>query len=930
MQSNNDIVDKHGFIETVCGKSHKGLSKSICMTRTFRYSFVALFVAFLFYLSGTCLAQEGAVYLPASTFFERLEERHSVNVFYRSDWFYGKELNSALLERPFEEALAGVTSGLNLTFLYIEDYIVIVPSESVSDGYVSREGDMVVVGNPMELGRYSRVQVEGKVNDGETGEPLIGAMLYDEQSGLGVTTDMEGQYSLVLPVGETRIRLSYVGYEEAYYNIRVIGPGNVDFELFEYSVHIEGATVTAYRQDANIRSTQMSTVRLDPVMLKDLPGAYGERDIIRGFTLLPGIQSMGEFGTGFNVRGGDSDQNLILVEDMPLFNSSHLFGLVSIVNPDMVTEVNLMKAGIPARYGERASSIIDIRKRGSNPEKTSLRGGIGLLYSRLHLESPLFNDKASLSVGGRSSYSNWLLDRVPDQDLMNSSAGFYDLSAVFSYNLHPNHTLSVFGYQSKDDFLLAGESEHAYKSQLASMRLNSVVTPRLTSRLMAGFSRYKNEIRQPADVDPRNAFSMNSDIGYSTVKWQFDYGSDSGKQSFDFGLQGVHYSINPGDMQPLGSGSFVNGLSLDTEQGLEVAAFASGVFELSEALSAEVGLRGVWYGLMGPARIFEYRLGRPRIPENIVDTTFFPQSGTTVWSDIGLEPRVGLRLMLTEESSVKFSYNRNHQFVNLLSNTAVMAPTDVWRLSTPFTGALESNQLAIGYYKLFASQGIEVSLESYYKFLNNIVEYRDGANVLMNPYVETDLVRARGYSYGAELYLKKRAGSLTGWLSYTWSRTMRRSLAADKMFQINNNNYFPSAFDRPHNLVVNGTYRFTRRWRTNATFVYNTGRPVTYPEQVFNFQGHEAILYSDRNKYRLPDYHRLDISVTWDENLKLNARGKGSWTFSLINVYGRKNAHSVFYKKEEPSPENNQQRYSLYKMYIIGRPLPTITYNFSF
>lgn len=892
-----------------------------------------LLIAFIISISVTnSIAQNKSErFIDVDELFSRLETNSATKIFYNPTWFTGHEFSEGLVDKGLELAIAAVSSRFNLAVINVDGYIVLLPRDFLRDFQAEPllgDHQAVVVGSPLDYGRYSSAKIQGFIFDGATGEPLIGAIVYVERLGLGVSSNSDGAYSITLPAGEHKLRLSYLGYQDSYYHIKVNAPGNLNFDLFEKSVQLEGATITAFRKDENIRSTQMSTLRIDPLMMKELPGAMGEKDIIKSFTYLPGIQSMGEFGTGFNVRGGDSDQNLILVEDMPLFNSSHLFGLVSIVNPDMVTGVTLIKAGIPARYGERASSVVDIRKRGGNPQRAKLTGGVGLLYSRLHLETPLLKKKVFLSIGGRTSYSNWLLNRIPDVDLMNSSANFYDLSGVLTLNLGPKNSLSIFGYQSNDAFLLAGQAQHGYQSQIASLRLSSVFTHNLTSRFTLGVSNYANQVKQPINIQPRDAFELNSSIRYNTLKWHFDYQPAPG-WAYSFGLQAIDYDINPGRIAPLGEESYVKSLSLANENAIETALYLSSDFDISSSISAEIGIRGTWFGLMGPAKQFIYDDGFPRLPQHIIDTTFFAK-WEPAWTDFGIEPRVGLRYLLNDNSSVKLSYNRNQQFVTLISNSAVMSPTDVWRLSNEHTGAMRGDQVAIGYYRLFPSYDLELNVESYYKFLNNIVEYRDGARVLLNEHINSDLVRAKGYSYGAEFYLSKKTGTLTGWISYTWSRSLRRTDEVHEHFKINDNVYFPSSFDRPHNLVLNTTYRVTRRWRFNATFTYNTGRPVTYPEQIFEYQDQLAISYSDRNKYRLPSYHRLDISISRDENLKLNARGKGSWNFSILNIYGRKNVYSVFYKKEQPTVESRYQKYGLYKMYIIGQPLPTITYNFTF
>jgi hypothetical protein len=900
------------------------------MSSYFRFISISVLLLFFYTVSIQSFAQATLQnYLSANELILKLEQKHNVKIFYKPNWFSAHEFSERLLEQSLNEALLSIANTFSLTILNVDGYFVLIPKSILGEDRSDSEGNYSEIGNPLDFGRYAKAQVQGYIYDGTSGEPLIGAIIFDEVTGIGVSTNNLGFYSFILPAGEHKLKLSYLGYEDTHHIVKVNAPGTLNFDLFEKSLQLESAVITAYRQDANIRSTQMSIVRLDPMMLKELPGALGERDIIKSFTLLPGIQSMGEFGTGFNVRGGDSDQNLILVEDMPLFNSSHLFGLVSVVNPDMVTGVTLFKAGIPARFGERASSVVDIRKRGGNPQRAKLTGGLGLLYSRLHLETPLINRNVFLSIGGRSSYSNWLLNRIPDADLMNSSANFYDLSGVLTVNLGDKNSLSFFGYQSFDSFLLSGETQHAYQSQLASIRYNSTLSPFLTTRVTLGLSNYNNQVEQPIDVQPKNAFSLSSDISYKTLKWHFDYQPGS-NWIFDFGLQAIHYGISPGNISPLGDKSYVNTFSLKRESGLETGIYASANIEVSPKLSVDLGLRGVWYGFMGPSSVFEYKSNQPRMPQNIVDTVYYTSHWKAIWSDGGLEPRIGFRYLINDNNSLKISYNRNHQYVNLLSTSAVMSPTDVWRLSNMFTGALLSDQVAVGYFLLLPDHNIEVSIEAYLKSHSNLIEYRDGANILMNSTIESDLVNANGYSFGAEFYLTRKMGKLTGWLSYTYARSYRRTNEEFELFRINNNTYFPSNFDRPHNLVLNSSYKLTRRWRINTTFTYNTGRPVTYPEQIFEYQGHLAISYSERNKYRLPNYHRLDISISYDENLKLNARGKGSWSLSLINAYGRKNVYSVFYKKELPTPESSYRKYGLYKMYIIGRPMPTLTYNFTF
>lgn len=866
--------------------------------------------------------------IPFAGIVQLIEQKHAVRLFYKAEWTGDRKYNKQLAELPLTNAVDALIAGLELEAVYLDDLIVLVPSERpVSDRV--RIGDQIItIGDPAESGRSRNATLTGRILDGTTMEPLPGAVIYDEKTRSGSSADADGNFSLQLPVGEHTLKVSFVGYEDRYQRIRLISDGNLSFELFERSIYLDEFTVSAQRAEVNLTRTQMSIITLDSKTLKKLPGTYGEPDIIRSFSMLPGVQSIGEFGTGFHVRGGSADQNLILIEDVPIFNSSHLFGLISIVNPDMVNSVTMMKAGIPARYGERASSVIDIRLNGEIPEKTQFRGGLGLLNSRLLFETPLFNKKASLAIGGRSSYSNFLLERMPDIDLMNSEAGFYDLSAVFSAEINPKNNITLFGYQSNDRFAYAGQTDFNYSSTLASFRWNTIFSDRFTGRFSGGLSDYKYNAGETHEFSPGKDYKLNSSIVYRNLKLHFDYYPRAGR-SFDFGVQAFTYNIEPGTIGPSGEKSLVRHFSVENEQALELGAYINTQLEISDRIGAEIGLRYVHYLQLGPGKVHTYYPNLPKTPQNITDTLFFSANEVLTQYN-GFEPRVGVRFMLDETSSLKLSYNRNHQFINLVSNTTLMTPSDVWKLSDRHLKPLLSDQFAIGYFRNFLDNQLETSVEVYYKRLQNLIDYKNGASILLNPYIESDLVNANGYNYGLELYVNRRAGRINGWISYTWAVSMRRSDEVFKQDQINENMYFPSDYDRPHNLVINVNYEISRRWRLNTVFTYNTGRPVTLPEMHYGFGNHQVVYYSDRNKYRLPDYHRLDITLSYGENLRINHRGKGSWSLSVINVYGRKNPYSVFYKKDAPTEANNFKRYSTYQLYIIGRPLPTITYNFSF
>ncbi|TVR72064.1 MAG: TonB-dependent receptor [Marinilabiliales bacterium] len=879
-------------------------------------------------LSGAQMYAGKVSDIPVTEAIARLEQIHSVKIFFDSDWFRDQSVGHDIVDQPLDAAIETIIAGRGMEAVRLHGNFIILPVERMAARTVAEPGGPAVVGNPYESGKYTRAAVRGRVTDRVTGEDLIGVIVHAEDIGIGTTTNSAGEYSLEMPVGDHRLTLSYVGYESDEVNIRLISPGELDLSLLEESQLIDEVTVFARRHDSNISMTQMSMIRLDSETLYRLPVSMGERDIIRNLTLLPGIQTVGEFGTGFHVRGGSADQNLILVEGVPLFNSSHLFGLTSVINPDLVTDVTLIKGGIPARYGERSSSVTDIRLGGSNNDEFRLNGGIGLLNSRLSLEAPLPVENGYMVVGGRSSYSNWLLNRLPDEDLMNSAARFYDITGIAFVPIDNNNNIRLFGYYSHDGFAFSESADYNYASLLGSLRWNRVISQRVLSSLLAGHSGYRYNVNGASPLNPSNSYSLESGISYSNLKWNMNF-YHSPDNTFEAGLNAIHYIIEPGNLSPYGTGSTVEQLSIEPQKAVELAGYAAGDIKITNEISAEAGIRYTHYVRLGPGKIYSYQEDLPITGITVTDSTIYGNNEVMAGFG-GLEPRLSIRYQFNPSASVKMSLSRINQYINVVSNNSLPTPADVWYLSNVYQPPMISDQVAAGFFKNLFDNNVEASLEVYYKRMKNIIEPRNNASILLNSALETDLTNAKGYSYGAELYIRRLTGMLNGWVSYTYSGSYRRTTSPFRSEQINSNSYFPAGFDRPHNLVLNANLQLSRRWRLGGTFSYNTGRPVTLPELSFIHDGKLLIYFSDRNKYRLPDYHRLDLSLSFDGSLRLTRSWKSSWTISVVNVYGRKNIYSTFYERTEPSESTNYQRYSLYSLYIIGRPLPTITYNFTF
>jgi hypothetical protein len=869
-------------------------------------------------------------YLTIDQITGQLEKRFQVQFFYKPEWFEKRNFHSSILELPLDEILDRIQTAAELSVVAIDSvlyvFLPLKPAPLIVPGHDGSE--LITIGDLNNYGKYSKATLHGKILDGKNGSPLPGASILVDKVKRGAHADERGNYTLQLPVGEYALRMSFMGYEENVQKIRLAGDGTFNAELFEKTVQLNEVVISSQRAEANVSGTQMSVFRLDSRAIRELPATLGENDIIKSVTLMPGVQTIGEFGTGFNVRGGSADQNLILLEDVPLFSTSHLFGLISVVNSDGISNVTLLKAGIPAKYGERASSVMDIQMGTNNENQIRVKGGIGLINSRLYIETPMFNKKITLSLGARSSYSDWLLHQIPDIDLMNSSAKFYDANAFLTYTLNPSNKINLFAYLSNDRFGFSKNTDYRYGNLLASFRWKHTFNSNLYFNLVSGISRYQYQVTETDTMSHTNAYRINSSLVYNNLKGNFTWLGVK-NHAIDFGVNAAIYRIKPGELKPSDSESLVVPVTMHDEKGVEYALYLSDNITLSQKLSVDAGMRYTLYTYLGPNKVYVYQTDAPRNSETIMDSVTYGNNQTICWYS-GLEPRIVLRFTLSENSSVKMSYNRIHQYVNLVSNTAVMTPSDVWKLSSPNLRPLTSDHYSIGYYRNFKNNAIETSVELYYKSMVNAIDYKNGAQILLNPYLESDLVNVKGNNYGIELFVKKNLGRLTGWASYTYSRSFHQTNSVYEEEKINNNQTFPSNYDKPNNLIVNASYHVSKRWRFGASFTYSTGRPVTLPELKYNYQGYQMIYYSDRSKYRLPDYHRLDLSITLDESLRIRKKWKGSWSFSVINVYGRNNAYSVFYKKEDHFVSGEFKQYDTYMLYIIGRPLPTLTYNFYF
>ncbi len=865
---------------------------------------------------------------PLKDFFDTLESKYGVDVFYKKEWIESYTLNKNFKNTPLIQALNNIFLDHELTYNFYQNHAVIIfPKVSDTRSRFDMSSQLLIIGNPLNIGRYKTAKLGGQVIDGKTGEPLTGAVVFEYKTKKGATTDKNGEFEMELPTGDHELQFSFMGFQNSNLNIRLIEDGFEAFELFEESHKI--GEVMILGEEADLPRSQMSMIRMNSKEFKQLPALMGEVDILKGMTMLAGVQTVGELSSGFNVRGGNTDQNLILIEGSPVFNSSHLFGFLSLINPDVVNDVRLFKGGIPVKFGERIASVMEVEFMDGNSEAIRLRGGIGIINSRLTLDGPLSaNKKLTFIAGGRSSYTDWILKQVPDPVLSQSITQFYDASGKLTYKFDQHNQFNIMGYVSNDEFSTSSQSVTQYGNVLANFGLNTRFAEKLYGNFEVAYSQYTYRLKDLANNNPSESYFLDNRIDYSSAGYFFKWHPHP-QHNTEFGVKGILYHVSPGEIVPVEAITSIENRKLDEERTVEWAGYVGDEYELSPAVSIAAGLRYSHFSNLGASVVYLYDPSKPMMPENVVDSVVF-QENELIKSYGGLEPRISFRYDLNPNNILKLNYQRTRQYLFQLSNNAVISPAETWKAADYHLKPLISDQIAAGIENDSWLTGFDITAELYYKKLQNLIEYKNGARLIMNPHIETALISTRGYSYGIELSANKKQGRLTGYASYVFSRTMRKSTGSFREEVLWNGAYYPSVYDKPHDFSATATYNISRRWHVSGNFVFISGRPVTLPELTYEFSGENLVYYSERNKYRMPSYHRLDLSITFDENLRKKRMWKGSWTLAVYNFYGRKNPYSVYYRKTAPGMGNDFRQYSLYKLSVIGIPVPSLTYNFTF
>ncbi|HET8839142.1 MAG TPA: TonB-dependent receptor [Flavobacteriaceae bacterium] len=887
----------------------------------------------------------------------QLEQKTGINFFFSPTWFEqeNKRITRDYNNKALKVVLMDIFDGTPFNFVQYDDRIILTKnnyiytelpqnffgkdSSTTTQPTVERspvfyqeyqtDPDFIVqkkqeekslkfIGKETKNVAENTYELTGKVTDATTGEPLSLVLARTQDGKITDITNENGTYSLRLPVGLNIVEVQSIGHLTTSRKIMMYSAGTLNFELVE-SVNELDAVVVRGNRGENVRTAVTGVTSIEIEEMKNIPMVLGVRDVVKVATLMPGIKTTGEGSAGFNVRGGKTDQNLILLDDGTVYNPFHFFGFFSAVNPYVIGSLDIYKGNIPAEFGGRLSSVFDIQTETPNMQKFSGEGGLGPVNGNLMVNIPIIKEKASVSVGGRYAYADWILRSLKDAELKNSEASFYDINVKYDHILNENNKIEATFYYSKDKFSITSDSLYNYHNRLISLRWNHKFNNKHSGNIYLTNSEYQFGLDyESGDLE---AFEYGYKIDETQAKLKFDYELND-KHTFTYGVSGKLYQIEPGEFNATDPASLLLPVDLDDEKGLESAVYLSDAFEISDKLLVDAGLRYSYFMALGKATQNVYGTNLPKSEGSIIGVNEYDEN-ETIKSYGGLEVRLGARYLITDDLSVKAAYNTSNQYIHLLSTNTTQSPMDTWKLSDLNIEPQSAEQYSLGFFKNFKENLYEISLEGYYKKMDNLLDYKTGADLFLNENLETSVLQGEGKAYGVELLIKKNRGKLNGWLGYTYSRSLIKLDGEFSEEIVNGGEYFPTNFDKPHDFSLVLNYKFTKRYSVSANFIYQTGRPVTFPTGNFDYGGAEYTVYSDRNAFRIPDYYRLDIGVNIEGNHKKNKLAHSFWNISIYNVLGRNNPYSVYFVTENGEVKG-------YKTSIFSIPIPTVTYNFKF
>lgn len=770
---------------------------------------------------------------------------------------------------------------------------------------------LIIVFNFLIICQYVYAQtnytISGFVRDKKTGEELIGASVFiKEIQTLGTITNAYGFYSISIPKGNYTIVSQFIGYDPQNKQLNLSENTMFDFTLSEKITKLKEVVISAEKNDENLTNNLMSIEKINIQEIKNIPVIFGEKDILKTIQLLPGVKSAGEGNSGFYIRGGAADQNLILLDEAIVYNASHLLGFFSVFNADAIKDVTLYKGGQPAEFGGRLSSVLDIKTQDGNDKKYGVEGGIGLISSRLKIEGPVVRDKGSFTINGRRSYADLFLKLAKDSAMRQRKLYFYDFNAKINYRINDKNRIFLSGYFGKDILGFGDQMGIDWGNKTGTLRWNHILSSKIFSNTSLIFSNYDYNINTRLAGTDGEIVSRIQDYN---LKQDFQYFSNT-KSKFKFGFNSIYHKIIPGAIITK-SDSSISELNLKHKQALENAIYFTHEFKTSGIFSFEYGIRFTSFSSLGVGDFYTYNsLGET------IDTASY-NKGEFVTTYFNIEPRFSTNFILNEKSSIKAAYGRNTQNLHLLSNSTSGNPTDLWIPSSNNVKPEIADQISIGYFRNFKNNTFEFSTEVYYKYLQNQIDYKDGAELRFNENAESQLLFGTGRAYGIELFLKKKYGRLNGWIGYTFAKTEK------KIEGINKDEYYPAKQDRTHDISIVGICELSKKITVSATWVFYTGNAVTFPSGKYEVAGQLVNYYTERNGYRMPTYHRLDIGLTWQR--KKTEKFESSWNFSLYNAYGRENAYTITFQEDPNDPTKTQAVQT-----TLFRWVPSITYNFKF
>lgn len=776
----------------------------------------------------------------------------------------------------------------------------------------------VRIGKETKNSSRKKFTLKGILINADTKKPIADAVVLIKKINTNTITDIKGNYTLNLPYGENLIETQIMGMLNTKTNVILFNDGILNISLKENAEILDELIINT-TTNKNTKETVTGITRIDVEEIKNIPLVLGERDILKVAATQPGIKNAGEGSLGYNVRGGKTDQNLFLLDDGVIYNPSHFFGIFSAINPFTTGSVKIYKGHIPAKFGGRVSSVFELRNKNANNEKFAGEASIGPVTSNLSLEIPVVKGKSALLVGGRTTFSNWILESLNDEALSKSSASFYDLTLKYYYQLNEKNRIESTAYYSNDSYSIASDSINSYSNALVSLKWNHNFNNNLDADLSLSNSAYQFNIDN--ENESITSFNLNYQIHETELKLDFNYKLNS-KHRFNYGASSKLYVMKPGSLKGNGEQSLITTITIPDEKAIESALYFSDEYNINDKLALNFGLRYSTFSALGKSSQKKYTNNTPKNDETVLETIDY-KNNEVIKTYNGLEYRVSARYLLTDDLSLKGSFNKNYQYIHRLSNTTSASPTDTWKLSDLNIKPQSAVQATLGLFKNIDIDKYELSLEGYYKKYSNILDYKVGANLILNEDLAQDVLQGEGKSYGIEFLLKKNTGKLNGWLGYSYSRSFIKLASEFKEEQINNGDFFPSNYDKPHDITIVANYKLTKRFSFSTNLTYQTGRPITYPVGKYDFDSSTYIHYSKRNEFRIPDYYRLDVGFNVEGNHKIKKIAHSFWNFSIYNVLGNKNPYSVFFVTQNGEVKG-------YQSTIFSKPIPTITFNFKF